>query len=124
MVLDDKTAIFGDAEASGLYGKLVLDELTLSAKPTSYKRTLRGLEKFHEWYVKKLREMLKSTKSKRDLQKIKDELDLLEEFCKREKRYLIGDMEMNKLERRLKRTGIFEEMDKIRKILVITSISF
>lgn len=115
MVLDDKTSIFGDAEAGELYEKLVLDELTLSAKPTSYKKALRGLEKFHGWYVKKLREILKSTKSKRDQQKIKDELDLLEELCKREKRYLIGDIEMDKLERRLKRTGIFKEMDKIRK---------
>lgn len=115
MVLDDSTSIFGDAEASELYEKLVLDELTLSAKPASYKRALKGLEKFHKLYKKKLREMLESTKSKRDLQRIKDELDLVEEFCKREKRYLIGDIKIYELERKLKRTGIFEEMDKIRK---------
>ena len=115
MVLDDKTSIFGDAEASELYEKLVLDELTLSAKPTSYKRALKGLEKFHGWYIKGLRGILKITKSKKDVQKIKDELDLAKEFCKREKKYLIGDIEMDKLQRKLKRTGIFEEMDKIRK---------
>lgn len=115
MALDDKTSIFGDAEASEIYEKLVLDELVLSPKPTSYKKALEGLEKFHEWYIKKLRLMIKTTKSKKDVQKIKDELDLAKEFCKRERKYLIGDIEMDKLQRKLKRTGVFEEMDKVRK---------
>lgn len=59
--------------------------------------------------------MLKSTKSKKDVQKIEDELDLAGELCKRERKYLTGDIEMDKLQRKLKRTGIFEGMDKVRK---------
>lgn len=52
MVLDDKTSIFGDAGAFQMYEKLVIDELVLSPKPISYKKALKGLGKFHEWYIK------------------------------------------------------------------------